>query len=74
MTQAVCLSPGARVRLCSATLQAFYGLYGTVVRVHTCRNNGRLTYVDVEMDEGPEWEPHATFYPHEIQVLAEQTR
>jgi hypothetical protein len=66
------LAPGARVQVRSATLQAFYGCYGTVLRVHTCRNDGRPTYVDVQMDETLMREGPATFYPHEIQALAEQ--
>lgn len=64
------LAPGTRVQVQSATLEAFYGRYGTVLRVHTCRNNGRPAYIDVQMDEALMREGHATFYPHEIQALA----
>ena len=63
------LTPGARVQLCNSTLQAFYGRYGTVLRIHTCPTSARPTYIDVQMDEVPPSEGPATFYPHQIQAL-----
>ena len=64
--QAARLEPGARVRVCDDTLQAFYGICGTVLRVGTCSHTGAITRVDVQMDDLPAQEGPASFYPHEV--------
>jgi hypothetical protein len=63
------LVPGMRVQLRNATLEAFYGCYGTVLRVHRCGEGGCKTYIDVQMDEVPAGEGYATFYPQDLEVL-----
>ena len=64
------LVPGARVRVCDNTLQAFYGVYGTVLHVGTCRHSGQITRVDVQMDDLPASEGPARFRPSEVRALA----
>ncbi len=64
------LVPGARVRICEPTLQAYYGVYGTVLRLHGCASRP-LTYVDVLMDDIPPDEGHAVFYIHEVSPIAD---
>ena len=64
------LVPGARVRVCDNTLQAFYGVYGTVLCVGTCRHDGHITRVDVQMDDLPDGEGPARFRPGEIAAIA----
>ncbi|GAB4194564.1 MAG: hypothetical protein OHK0022_10690 [Roseiflexaceae bacterium] len=63
------LVPGARVRICEPTLQAYYGVYGTVIRLHGCASRP-MTYVDVQMDDVPLDEGHAVFYVHEVSPVA----
>jgi hypothetical protein len=68
--QSLQLSAGRRVRVCDETLQAFYGVYGTVLRVATCRHDGHITHIDVQVDDLPAHEGYARFYPHEINPIA----
>jgi hypothetical protein len=63
------LAPGMRVQLRNAMLEAFYGRYGTVLRVHRCGEDGCKTYINVQMDEVPAGEGYATFYPQDLEVL-----
>lgn len=62
--------PGARVQLIDETLQAFYGCYGTVVKVRPCSACREHICVVVQMDETPPGEGCATFYPALLRVVA----
>jgi hypothetical protein len=62
---------GDRVRICDSTLQAFYGTSGTVVKICRCPRDGHVTRVDVWMDDLTASEAYASFYPHELSVLAQ---
>lgn len=65
------LDYGARVQLHDATLQAFYGSSGTVVKICRCPRDGHVTRVDVQMDELLANEDYASFYPYELSVLVQ---
>jgi hypothetical protein len=60
---------GDRVQVRDGTLQAFYGSFGTVVKICRCPRDGHVTRVDVRMDELSAGEAYASFYPHELNVL-----
>jgi hypothetical protein len=62
-------TPGVRVQLNDETLQAFYGRYGTVVRVRPCSACSEQICVVVQMDDTPPSEGCATFYPAQVRAL-----
>ena len=68
------LECGARVQLHDSTLQAFYGSSGTVVKICRCPRDGHITRVDVQMDDLPLTEGHASFYPHELSMVIPAAR
>lgn len=68
------LVPGVRVRVCDAVLQAFYGLYGTVLCVRCCTRDQRIRFIDVRMDDLPPGEEPATFYPDQITTVGANVR
>jgi hypothetical protein len=68
------LDCGDRVQVHDDTLQAFYGISGTVVKVCRCPRDGHVTRVDVQMDDLPPSEGHASFYPHELSVVVPADR
>ena len=63
------LDCGDRVQVHDATLQAFYGISGTVIKICRCSRDAHVTRVDVQMDELSTSEGHASFYPHELSVF-----
>jgi hypothetical protein len=68
------LDCGDRVEVHDDTLQAFYGSSGTVVKICRCPRDGHVTRVDVQMDDLPASEGHASFYPYEVRVLVPADR
>ena len=68
------LDCGDRVRVHDDTLQAFYGISGTVMKICRCSRDGHVTRIDVQMDDLPVSEGHASFYPHEISVVVHADR
>jgi hypothetical protein len=65
-------TPGVRVQLNDETLQAFYGRYGTVVRVRPCSACREQICVVVQMDDTPPSEGCAVFYPAQVRALSAQ--
>jgi hypothetical protein len=65
-------TPGVRVQLIDETLQAFYGRYGTVVRVRPCSACREQICVVMQMDDTPPSEGCAVFYPAQIRALSAQ--
>ena len=68
------LDCGDRVEVHDDTLQAFYGSFGTVVKICRCPRDGHITRVDVQMDDLPLTEGHASFYPHELSMVIPAAR
>ena len=67
-------APGVRVQLNDETLQAFYGRYGTVVRVRPCSACREQICVVVQMDDTPPSEGCAVFYPKQLRALNAQPK
>jgi hypothetical protein len=68
------LDCGDRVKVHDDTLQAFYGSFGTVVKICRCRRDGHVKRVDVQMDDLSASEGYASFYLHELNVLVATNR
>lgn len=66
------LERGMRVRVRDEALQAFYGIYGTLIaaRHHQCGGTD-VTFVDVWMDDLPHNEGHATFYLDQVELVGD---